>query len=160
MEQNVVVGLEADLREDARVALSKAREKRAGLSIRQFMSGFGPQRVNDPEALWDSVLLGNLRSNMTITLMCAVLFGVMTLFWALLLSKYTIGEFVPDSETTDTLELTCSFATSLRHHVADTLPCHTRRLKVDRQLPESRYGKVTGSINDSPRSAIRLSPNS
>lgn len=82
LQQNVVVGIEADLREDIKVALNKAREKRVGLSVRQFMSGFGPQRVNDPEALWDAALLTNLRSTLTITLMCAVLFGVMALFLA------------------------------------------------------------------------------
>lgn len=82
IQENVVIGLESDLREDVKVALNKARRQRAGLSVRQFMSGFGAQRVNDPEALWDSVLLGNIRSNMTITLMCAVLFGVMALFLA------------------------------------------------------------------------------
>jgi hypothetical protein len=80
VQQNVVVGLEAELRNDAKVALDKAREKRGGLSVRQFMSGFGPQRVNDPEALWDSGLLANIRSTMTITLMGALLLGVMALF--------------------------------------------------------------------------------
>jgi len=80
VQQNVVVGLEADMREDAKVALTEARRKRAGLSVRQFMSGFGPQHVNDPEALWDSALLANIRSTLTITLMYALLFGVMALF--------------------------------------------------------------------------------
>ncbi len=46
------------------------------------MSGFGSQKVNDPEALWDPTLLANLRSSMTITLMCAVVLGVMALFLA------------------------------------------------------------------------------
>jgi hypothetical protein len=75
----VVVGLEADLRDDARVALAEARKKRPGLSVRQFMSGFG-ERVNDPEALWDPALLANIRSNLTMRLMYALLFGVMALF--------------------------------------------------------------------------------
>ncbi len=80
VHQNVVVGLDADMREDAKAALTKARERRPGLSVPQFMSGFGPQHVNDPEALWDRALLANTRSNMTITLMCAILFGIMALF--------------------------------------------------------------------------------
>jgi hypothetical protein len=89
INQNVVVGTEADLREDARTALVAARKKTPGLSVRQFMSGFGPQRVNDPEALWDSNFLADIRSNMTITLIYAVLLGVMALF----LAAFTIEIF-------------------------------------------------------------------
>jgi hypothetical protein len=89
INQNVVVGTEAELREDARIALASARQKRPGLSVRQFMSGFAPQRVNDPEALWDSSLLADVRSNMTIMLMYAVLLGVMALF----LAAFTIEIF-------------------------------------------------------------------
>lgn len=86
MQQNVVIGLESNLRDEAKAALAKARTKRGGLSLRGFMSGYGAQRVNDPEALWDSALLANTSSNLTTTLMCVVLFGVMTLF----LSSFTI----------------------------------------------------------------------
>jgi hypothetical protein len=82
VQRNVVVGLERDMRDDARAALAEARRKTPGLSVRQFMSGFGPQRLNDPEALWDSALLANTRSSLTITLMCIVLLGVMAVFLA------------------------------------------------------------------------------
>ncbi len=84
-----MIGLESDLRDDAKVALADARKKKAGLSVRQFMSGFGPQRVNDPEALWDPALLADTRSSLTITLMFIVLLGVMALF----LSAFTIAVF-------------------------------------------------------------------
>jgi hypothetical protein len=89
VQQNLVIGLEADLRDDAKAALAEARKKKAGLSVRQFMSGFGPQRVNDPEALWDPALLADTRSTLTITLMCIVLLAVMALF----LSAFTIEVF-------------------------------------------------------------------
>jgi hypothetical protein len=89
VQQSVVIGLESDLREDARAAFVEARKKKAGLSVRQFMSGFGPQRLNDPEALWDSALLANTRSSLTMTLMCVVLLGVMALF----LAAFTIEVF-------------------------------------------------------------------
>jgi hypothetical protein len=80
-EENVVVGIERDMRDDARLALVEARKQRPGLSVRQFMSGFG-ERVNDPEALWDEILLAKISSSLTTTLMCVVLFAVMTVFWA------------------------------------------------------------------------------
>ena len=80
--QNVVVGSEADIRDNVKAVLAKARESHPGLSVPDFMSGFGSQKVNDPEALWDPTLLANLRSSMTITLMCAVVLGVMALFLA------------------------------------------------------------------------------
>jgi hypothetical protein len=80
LEQNVVVGLESQLRDEARVALADARKKKGGLSVRQFMSGYGAQRVNDPEALWDPALLAGLSSSLTTTLMWILLLAVMTLF--------------------------------------------------------------------------------
>jgi hypothetical protein len=80
LEQNVVVGLESQLRDEARVALADARKKKGGLSVRQFMSGYGAQRVNDPEALWDSALLAGISSSLTTTLMWILLLAVMTLF--------------------------------------------------------------------------------
>jgi len=89
VRQNVVIGLESDLREDARAALVEARKTQAGLSVREFMSGFGPRRLNDPEALWDATLLANTRSTLTITLMFVVLLGVMALF----LAAFTIEVF-------------------------------------------------------------------
>ena len=80
LEQNVVVGLESQLRDEARIALADARKKKGGLSVRQFMSGYGAQRVNDPEALWDPALLAGLSSSLTTTLMWILLLAVMTLF--------------------------------------------------------------------------------
>jgi hypothetical protein len=81
VDQNVVIGLESDMRDEAKVALAAARKK-GGLSVRQFMSGYGAQRVNDPEAIWDSALLAKISSSLTTTLMCIVLLAVMALFWS------------------------------------------------------------------------------
>jgi len=80
--ENVVIASESDMRDDAKAALANARNKKGGLSIRQFMSGYGAQKVNDPEALWDPGLLANISSNLTTTLMCVVLFAVMAVFWS------------------------------------------------------------------------------
>jgi hypothetical protein len=82
LEQNVVIGLENDLRPEAKAALAEARKSKGGLSVRQFMSGYGAQRVNDPEALWDTALLVDINSRLTTTLMGIILLSVMTLFWA------------------------------------------------------------------------------
>jgi hypothetical protein len=89
LQQHVVIGIESDLRDEVKAALADARKKKAGLSVRQFMSGFGSQRLNDPEALWDSTLLADTRSSLTITLMCIVLLSVMTIF----LAAFTIEVF-------------------------------------------------------------------
>lgn len=80
VEQNVVVGLESQLRDEARTALADARKAKGGLSVRQFMSGYGAQRVNDPEALWDSALLAGLSNSLTTALIWILLLAVMTLF--------------------------------------------------------------------------------
>ena len=86
LQQNIVAGLESNLRDEAKAALADARARKGELSLRGFMSGYGAQSVNDAEALWDAALLANTSSNLTTTLMFVVLLGLMTLF----LSAFTI----------------------------------------------------------------------
>jgi hypothetical protein len=79
--ENLVVGLEKDLRPDAEAALAEARKTRGGVSLQKFMSGFGTP-VNDPGALWDSTMLADISSRLTTMLVFIVLLSVMALFWA------------------------------------------------------------------------------
>jgi hypothetical protein len=79
---NAVIGTETDLRPEAKDAFNAARKRAGGLSLRQFMAGYGAQRVNDPEALWDSTLLAEISNKLTTRLMLITLSAVMTLFWA------------------------------------------------------------------------------
>ena len=81
-EESVVVGLESNMRPQARKALVDARKANGALSLRQFMSGYGSQRVNDPEAIWDRELLAGISTRLMLLLMSAVLFGVLALFWS------------------------------------------------------------------------------
>lgn len=80
--ENVVIGSEAELRPAVQDDLREARRLRGGLSIPQFMSGYGAQKVNDPEALWDRDLLARKSNVLTTTLMCVFLLAVLTLFLA------------------------------------------------------------------------------
>lgn len=82
IQSNVVIGTEADLRPEAKSALSIARKKSGGVSLRQFMAGYGAQKLNDPEALWDSTLLAEISNKLTVRLMLIALSAVMTVFWA------------------------------------------------------------------------------
>jgi hypothetical protein len=82
MYESVVIGSEADLHESAKADLSAARNRIGGLSIVQFMSGYGANRVNDPEALWDRDLLAKISNTLTIILMQVVLFAVLAVFLA------------------------------------------------------------------------------
>jgi hypothetical protein len=77
---SVVIGSEQQLLPDAAVALKEARVRRGGISLTQFMSGYGAQSLNDPEALWDRGLLATVSNRLTTTLMYVVLLGVITLF--------------------------------------------------------------------------------
>jgi hypothetical protein len=79
---NVVVGSEAQLRPEAVAALAEQRKLRGGVSLLQFMSGYGSQRVNDPEAMWDRGLLADIANKLTTALMYIVLLAVMTVFLA------------------------------------------------------------------------------
>ena len=82
VQENVVVDLESNMRPEAKSALDDARKKFGAVSVRQFMSGYGATRLNDPEALWEPVLLAKTSNRLTITLMLVVLFAVMALFWS------------------------------------------------------------------------------
>lgn len=77
---NVVIGSEEQLRPEAAAALKRASE-RQGVSLRQFMSGYGSP-VNDPEALWDRSHLAGIANKLTTSLMYVVLLAVMTVFLA------------------------------------------------------------------------------
>jgi hypothetical protein len=80
--ENVVIGSEAELNSTAKKDFRAARNRTGGLSLRQFMSGYGAQKIYDPEALWDPGLLAKKSNTLTIMLMCVVLLAVMTLFLA------------------------------------------------------------------------------
>src|SRR3546814_18773919 len=58
--KSVVVGREDQLRSEAAAALKTAR-RRGGVSLKQFMSGYGSP-VNDPAALWSENLLASISS--------------------------------------------------------------------------------------------------
>ena len=79
---NVIVGSEAELRPEAAAVLAEQRKQKGGVSLLQFMSGYGSQRLNDPEALWDRSLLAGIANKLTTSLMYIVLLAVMTVFLA------------------------------------------------------------------------------
>lgn len=83
-EANVVIGVEKAMQTEARRALAAARKNNGGLSLSDFMSGFGATRVNDPEAIWDREELERIRSKLMLSLMSALLCGVLALFWSAL----------------------------------------------------------------------------
>jgi hypothetical protein len=78
--ESVVIGTEAQMRPEAKAALDEARRKKGGLSLIQFMGGYGAQKVNDPGAIWDHDLLADISSKLTTYLMYIVLAAVMALF--------------------------------------------------------------------------------
>ena len=80
--ENVVIGEEADMRPDAKEALQSARKSKGGISLVQFMAGYGAQKVNDPGSIWDSTLLAGISSKLTGRLMLITLTAVMAVFWA------------------------------------------------------------------------------
>ena len=93
--ENVVIGRESELRDQAKADLEKARRKSGGLSVLEFMRGYGATRLNDPEALWDAALLAGRRSALSITLMVTFLLGVMALFWSAFIIDVTTNTTSP-----------------------------------------------------------------
>ena len=66
----------------AKEAWRSARRERGGVSLVEFMSGYGATRVNDPEALWSREHLAEVSNHMTMLLVGIILAGVMALYWA------------------------------------------------------------------------------
>ena len=80
--ENVVVGLESQMRPEAKTAYDNTRKQRGGLSLVEFMSGYGSTKLYDPGALWLSEILADISNKLTVTLMFIVLSAVMALFLA------------------------------------------------------------------------------
>lgn len=76
----VAIGGEGDMNTTARAALTRARQDRGGISLCNFMSGYGASKVNDPSAIWDMETLARVSNRMTITLMAILLSAVMALY--------------------------------------------------------------------------------
>lgn len=84
LSRSVVIGSEENLRPEASRALQAARSERGGISIQDFMSGYGAQRVNDPSALWDKLVLEDNADRIGSALTSILLFSVLALFLAAL----------------------------------------------------------------------------
>lgn len=79
---NVIIGSESNMKQQAIIDLRQARQEYGGLSLVQFMKGYGSNKLNDPEALWDRELLALISNKLTMNLVFIVLLSVMTLFCA------------------------------------------------------------------------------
>lgn len=71
----------------AKRAFAEARRTHGGLSLTDFMSGYGATGTNNPEALWSRPQLAQISNRMTMCLMGILLCGVMALY----LSASSIG---------------------------------------------------------------------
>lgn len=78
--KSVVIGTEAQMQPYAKAKLDETRTAKGGVSLIQFMGGYGAQQVNDPEAIWDRELLADISSKLTTYLMYIMLSAVMALF--------------------------------------------------------------------------------
>ena len=80
--ENLVIGDERDINPEARTALDNARRTRGGLSLTDFMTGYGAKGTNNPEALWSRSELARISNRMTTSLMGIILCGVMAFYLA------------------------------------------------------------------------------
>jgi hypothetical protein len=82
--KRVIIGSEEQLRSQAAKDLKAARKKRGGVSLLNFMAGYG-NPVNNPSNLWDNSILAKIGSQLTRTLTAVVLFAVLALYLASLI---------------------------------------------------------------------------
>lgn len=80
--EKIVIGTRSTMLKDAGAAYDEARKQHGGLSLIEFMAGFGARKMYDPESCWDSELLAGLRSQLTMLLVWVTLLGVMVLYLA------------------------------------------------------------------------------
>jgi hypothetical protein len=76
--EQLVIGDENNMTQAAAEAYKQARP----VSLCKFMSGYGRNRVNDPEAIWSKVTLARISNAMTMALMGILLCAVMALYLA------------------------------------------------------------------------------
>jgi hypothetical protein len=80
--RHLAIGLESNMRPNVRKIFEELREEHPALTIEQFLAGFGVSKTNDPNTAWDKALLADVASTMTLTLMTALLCGIMALYIA------------------------------------------------------------------------------
>lgn len=78
--KNVVIGTEEEMNREAKAAFARARRDRGGLSVTDFMSGYGGSVTNNPGAIWTRRQLADISNRLTVTLMGVILCGVMALY--------------------------------------------------------------------------------
>jgi hypothetical protein len=80
--QQVVIGTEEDMTPEAKKDYAKARKAEGGLSLIEFLAGYGARRMYDPESAWAATILSKVHSRLTLHLMSILLLGVLTLYLA------------------------------------------------------------------------------
>lgn len=76
--RTIVVGTEATMR----TAAKKAYRQLPAADLCKFVSGFGQNQVNNPEAVWDRAELAKIAGRLTVLVTLIILCGVMTLYLA------------------------------------------------------------------------------
>lgn len=79
---SLVIGTEDNMEASAKSALIAARKEHGGLSLTDFMSGYGATKVNNPTAIWSIPTLAAISNKLTLILMLIFLSAVMTLYLA------------------------------------------------------------------------------
>jgi hypothetical protein len=80
--RNLIIGREADMLPDANVAIQNARKKHGGLSLGDFLAGYGARSVNNPEAAWPRELIARIANRMTLLLIGILICAVVGLYEA------------------------------------------------------------------------------
>ena len=77
--ENVVIGKEEEINAEAKEHFKQAKRTHAGLTLLQFMGGYGTP-PNNPEALWSRNRLARLSNKLTILLIWIALLGVIVIY--------------------------------------------------------------------------------
>ncbi len=80
--RQVVIGTEEDMTPEAKKDYAKARKAEGGLSLIEFLAGYGATKMYDPESAWTATILSKVHSRLILHLMGILLLGVLTLYLA------------------------------------------------------------------------------
>jgi hypothetical protein len=89
LSENIVIGTESQMLPDVKRIFDSAKKKTPGLSLSQFMAGFGTVKSNDPEAIWSREVLAEISNKLFMFLILIFLSAVMVLY----LSAFIIEVF-------------------------------------------------------------------
>jgi len=95
LSSRIIVGAEETMRPEAFKKFAALKEENGGLSLCQFLAGYGGTKTYDPEAAWSREILVEISSSLLTKLMLIISSGVLVLYWVAAVVELSIRVVPP-----------------------------------------------------------------